>query len=187
MGQPGTSGHEVDEGSSLLSQHEQHEAILSDPGSSPAANGAAPSPSSGAPLPLANTTQLRQMLKRPAENSAQCFAVSSSSPGPAPVALMDLLGGDDLQGGLGGLSLNGPTSAPPALQLRQGPVLAPADFQAKWGALQPASRFTHPLQPGALALIQPTSQQVGPSCFYSLLADGKHALCSGVLQTWVRC
>ena len=96
-------------------------------------------------------------------------AASSSPPQPTAAAapLADLLGGDDLLSGLGGMSLDAPAAAAPPpprppLQLQPSPVLSPAEFQGKWGSLQPVSQFSQQLSPGALSMIQPTGQQVRP-------------------------
>ena len=94
-------------------------------------------------------------------------ATSSSPPQPTAVAapLGDLLGGDDLLSSLGPISLDAPTSAAPplprpSLQLQPNPVLSPAEFQSRWGSLQPVSQFTQQLSPRALSMIQPSGQQV---------------------------
>lgn len=85
---------------------------------------------------------------------------SSRPSATQPAPLVDLLGGDDLGGGFNGLSLDAPSPAQPSLQLQPNPSLTPADFQRKWGSLQPAVRLSQPLSRAACALIQPSGQQV---------------------------
>lgn len=79
-----------------------------------------------------------------------------------PQVHADLLGGDDLLGSLGDLSMSTmPTPQPqPSLELRATPSLSPADFQAKWGSWQPSLKFDLALSQAAKALIQPSSLQV---------------------------
>lgn len=89
---------------------------------------------------------------------------AGGSVGAAAAPVSDLLGSDDLLGGLGELSVSAPAAPsapePPSLRLQPSPALAPADFQRKWGGLQAVQQFTHQLSPSALSLIQPTGQQV---------------------------
>lgn len=86
---------------------------------------------------------------------------AANAPAAAPVsALDDLLGLSS--------ALEAPTPAPtqPAgLVLEPRPSLTPALFQGKWGALQPAQRFTLPLPPSALAAIEANGHQVSPLAF----------------------
>ena len=70
---------------------------------------------------------------------------------------------DDLLGLSSALETPAPTPAQPAgLVLEPRPSLTPALFQGKWGALQPAQRFTLPLPPSALAAIEANGHQVSP-------------------------
>ena len=72
---------------------------------------------------------------------------------------LDLLGGDDLLGGLADLSVSS-TPAQPSLELRPNPSLSPAEFQSKWGSWPQARKLDLPLSAQARALIQPGSLQV---------------------------
>ena len=76
---------------------------------------------------------------------------------PASSALDDLLGLSS--------ALEAPPPSPvrlPGLALEPRPALTPALFQGKWGALQPAQKFTLPLPPSALAAIEANGHQVHP-------------------------
>lgn len=91
----------------------------------------------------------------PAAQRAQ--APSAAAPAAsATSALDDLLG---LSSALEATSAPAPAQ-PQALSLEPRPSLTPALFQGKWGALQPAQRFTLPLPPSALAAIEANGHQV---------------------------
>ncbi|BDA42681.1 beta-adaptin-like protein A [Coccomyxa sp. Obi] len=121
----------VDEGSALLSSHEQEEALIDT------------STSNG--------------------NSPGASLLSTAPPAAAPASSVSAL--DDLLG-LSGNNFTTPAPAPPppapTLSLDPRPTLTPAAFQASWGALQPALRFTHPLPPSALAAIEANNHQACP-------------------------
>lgn len=77
--------------------------------------------------------------------------------------MVDLLGMDDL---LGGLTMSAPPAGP-SLSLLPAPSLTPADFQAQWGVLPAAPRFTHPLAPAAVLVIEANKHQVrSPGCLF---------------------
>ena len=98
----------------------------------------------------------RVPLLSPAAQRGQPQAAATPA-AAAPSALDDLLGLSSA------LEAPAPAAAQPAgpmLDLR--PSLTPALFQGKWGALQPAQRFTLPLPPSALAAIEANGHQVIP-------------------------
>ena len=98
---------------------------------------------------LAGSTGLTSALR-----FADRPAAPSSSAG-------DLLGMDDLLGGLSGsAALSAPAPASPRLRLAPNPQMSPADFQRMWGALPPGLKFTHTLSTAALTDIQANSHQV---------------------------
>ena len=90
--------------------------------------------------------------------------MSSVAPAAAPTtsasALDDLLGLSDGVFGAPAAALPAPM---PTLSLEPRPVLTPAAFQASWGSLQPAARFSHPLPPSALAAIEANNHQARPT------------------------
>lgn len=91
-----------------------------------------------------------------AAQRGQAAAVPAAA-APASSALDDLLGLSS--------ALEAPAPAPvqlPGLALEPRPALTPALFQGKWGALQPAQKFTLPLPPSALAAIEANGHQVHP-------------------------
>ncbi len=81
------------------------------------------------------------------------------APAAAPLSALD-----DLLGLSSALEAPAPAAAQPAgFALEPRPSLTPALFQGKWGALQPAQRFTLALPPSALAAIEANGHQVPPS------------------------
>lgn len=81
---------------------------------------------------------------------------AAAAPTAAPVSALD-----DLLGLSSALESPAPAAAQPAaFTLEPRPSLTPALFQGKWGALQPAQRFTLPLPPSALAAIEANGHQV---------------------------
>eukprot|EP00884_Botryococcus_braunii_P006125 jgi/Botrbrau1/15513/Bobra.0225s0004.1 len=89
-------------------------------------------------------------------NSPGMGAPAGAPAAAAAAPAVDLLGLDDL---LGGPAPPAPLPTGPKLSLAPLPALAPAEFQGQWGMLPAAPRFTHPLTPAAVSVIEANKHQ----------------------------